>query len=204
MATIKERITKTLGGNTDAATVGARLTQTRVEFDRYTAELAALRQQRRHQDDRIGALIVGLELDGEDNAAAIGQLRGEIAATQARIAVVETTQTEQRVVVRELERRHHAAGVAEAHARQAAIAKEYHGLADQVERHLLAAADAQKRAHDLDDEERTLRGSSLLARADGASAPSKLQTAAGHDRHLGPDLAGFAEHLARVNAGKII
>ncbi len=204
MATIKERITKTLGGNTDAAAVGARLTQTRADFDQRTAELAALYQQHRQQEEQIGTLIVGLELDGEDNAAAIAQLRGELATSRNRITELEAAQTEQRVVVKELERRHHAASVTEAQAEQARLAREYHAIADQVERHLLAAAEAQRQARALDERETILRGSSLLARADGVPAPSQLQTAAGHDRYLGPDLSGYAEQLARTNAGKII
>jgi len=204
MATIKERITKSLAGSTDAATVGARLTQTRAEFDRRTAELAALYQQRRQQEEQIGALIVGLELDGEDNAAAIAQLRGELGTSGNRITALEAAHTEQRVVVKELERRHHVASVAEARAELARLAKEYHAAADEVEQHLLAAADAQRRARDLEGHEATLRSSSLLARADGVPAPSVLQTPAGHERHLGPELAGYAEQLARTNAGKFI
>jgi len=187
----------------DSAALAAHMAQHRDETSACAGELLEARERHAATERAIGVAHVAAELDGTDTTAEVRRLETERAGLLTTIERKTAAQRAAVAVGAELTRRHHAASVAEAQAEQQRLGKEYHALVDEVEKHLLAAAQAQARARALDDQEVTLRRSSLLARADGAPAPSLLQTPAGHERWLGPDLAGYAEGLARTAQGKI-
>ena len=201
MTGLIERLTSPTRG-ADAATIERHLAKARGEGDKRTGELATLRRDLAAKEQQLVSLQVESELENVDHVEAIKALRVETAKLAERLTQKEHGHRQHAGVMAELERRHQVARVVEARDEQARLGREYHAVADEIETHLRAAADAQARALAIEEREDELRRSSLLAGAGGAPAPSQRLTAAGYERHLGPDLRHYAAQLERVNAGQ--
>lgn len=194
MATLRERL---VGQARDSGAIAGRVAELRAAAERARAELGELESQRLPALEQAAAVaLAGREL-GED-AGDVEGLRRELAearlAAEGKRALVSQVQA----AVQELERRRDAAKLGEAQQECRALAAQFLEAARQTEKHVLAAAESNRKAEDARHRYRLLADE---ARQLGGQPGVSID--AGYDQALAPWLGATVTGLANKHGGTL-